>query len=116
LRDVVVPDTRRQGIDVSWCAARPRRCLVRPEQGLRHADAPPAHFDEAQAEQALWQEFRDYGTSINNALTKELRVHGGPSFQIFQVRVSRRIQGPLSRSLSAHAFSNLAFLYALDRR
>jgi hypothetical protein len=24
------------------------------EQGLRHADAPPTHFNEAQAEQALW--------------------------------------------------------------
>jgi hypothetical protein len=29
------------------------------ERGRRRADAPPAHFDEAQAEQALWQEFRN---------------------------------------------------------
>jgi hypothetical protein len=37
---------------------------------------PLAHFDEAQAEQALWQEFRDHGASINNSLTKALWVHG----------------------------------------
>jgi hypothetical protein len=40
--------------------------------------APPAHFDEAQAEQALWQEFQDYDTSINNTLTEALRIHEGP--------------------------------------
>jgi hypothetical protein len=52
-----------------------------------HAGAPPAHFDEAQAEQALWQEFRDHGASLNNALNEALRVHGGPLWRIFQVCV-----------------------------
>jgi hypothetical protein len=28
------------------------------EQELRRAGAPPAHFDEAQAEKVLWQEFK----------------------------------------------------------
>jgi cytochrome P450 len=37
---------------------------------------PHALLDEAQVEQALWQEFRDHGTSINNALTEALRLHG----------------------------------------
>jgi hypothetical protein len=35
----------------------PDVAVVHPEWGLRRADALPAHFDEAQAEQALWQEF-----------------------------------------------------------
>jgi hypothetical protein len=59
-------------------AVRPASDVVvaRPEQGRGHAGVPTAHFDEAQAEQALWQEFRDHGASINNALTEALRVHG----------------------------------------
>jgi hypothetical protein len=61
----------------------PDAAVAHPEHRLRYAGAPPAHFDEAQAEQALWQEFRDYGASINNALTEALRVHGGPLFWIF---------------------------------
>jgi hypothetical protein len=61
----------------------PDAAVVRPEQELRHAGAPVAHFDEAQAEQALWQEFQDYDAWINNALTEALRVHRGPSFRIF---------------------------------
>jgi hypothetical protein len=46
--------------------------VARPEQERGYAGAPPAHFDEAQDEQALWQEFRDQDTSINNALNKAL--------------------------------------------
>jgi hypothetical protein len=61
------------------------------EQGLRRTSAPPTHFYEARIEQALWQDFRDHGASINNALTEALRVHGGPSWRIFQVSVFRRI-------------------------
>jgi hypothetical protein len=90
--------------------------LVMWEQGLRGTDAPPGHFDEAQAEQALWQEFRDYGAWINNVLIEALRVHGGASFRIFQVCVSRRIRGPFSRSLFARVFPDLAFLRAPNRR
>jgi hypothetical protein len=36
---------------------------ARPEQ--EHADAPPAHFVEAQAEQGLWQELCDHDASLN---------------------------------------------------
>jgi hypothetical protein len=47
------------------------------EQGLRHPGVPHALFDEAQAEQAPWQEFRTHDASLNSALTETLRFHGG---------------------------------------
>jgi hypothetical protein len=55
------------------------------EQEREHADAPPAHFVEAQAEQGLWQELRDHGASLNRALNKALRIHIGPAWRLFQV-------------------------------
>jgi hypothetical protein len=58
-----------------------------PEQKREHACAAPAHFSEAQTEQTLWQEFRDHGTSLNNALNEALRIHAGPAWRVFQVRV-----------------------------
>jgi hypothetical protein len=59
---------------------------VRLEQEREPASVPPAYFNEAQAEQALWQEFRDHGSSLNNALSEALRIHAGPAWQIFKVR------------------------------
>jgi hypothetical protein len=50
-----------------------------------HADAPPAQFIEAQAEQGLWQELRDHDTSLNRALNEALRIHNGPVWRVFQV-------------------------------
>jgi hypothetical protein len=88
--------------------------VARPEQGRGHTGVPPAHLDEAQAEQALWQEFRDHGASINNALTEVLRVHGGPSWRIFQVGVLRWVRGALSHPLCVRAFSNSAFSRVLN--
>jgi hypothetical protein len=61
--------------------------VARPEQEREHACAPPTHFSEAQAEQALWQEFRDHGGSLNNMLNEALRIHAGPVWRVFQVRV-----------------------------
>jgi hypothetical protein len=55
----------------------------RPEQERERASAPPAHFASAQAEQALWQEFRDHDTSLNRALNEALRIHGGPAWRVF---------------------------------
>jgi hypothetical protein len=49
----------------------------------------PAHFDEAQDEQALWQEFRDHGASLNNTLNEALRIHRGPAWRVFQVHILR---------------------------
>jgi hypothetical protein len=56
---------------------------ARPEQERERVNAPPSHFSEAQAEQALWQEFRDHGSSLNRALNEALRIHGGPAWCIF---------------------------------
>jgi hypothetical protein len=69
----------------------PDPAVAHPEQGPRRADAAPTHFDEAQAEQVLWQEFHDHGVSINNALTEALRIHGGPSIWLFEVSALCRI-------------------------
>jgi hypothetical protein len=57
-----------------------------PEQGRERVNAPPAHFSEAQADQALWQEFCDHGSLLNQALNEALQIHGGPAWRIFQVR------------------------------
>jgi hypothetical protein len=58
---------------------------ARPEQEWERAITPPAHFVDSQAEQALWQEFRDYGASRNRTLNEALRIHSGPAWRIFQV-------------------------------
>jgi hypothetical protein len=73
----------------------PDVAVAHPEQGPRHADVPPAHFNEAQAKQALWQEFRDHVILINNALTEALQIHGGPSIRLFEVSVFQRTRGLL---------------------
>jgi hypothetical protein len=59
---------------------------ARPEQEQERVDAAPAHFADARAEQALWQEFRDHGASLNRALNKALRIHSSPAWRVFQVR------------------------------
>jgi hypothetical protein len=56
---------------------------ARPKQEWERVNAPPAHFSEAQAEQALWQEFREHGSSLNRALNEALRIHRGPAWHIF---------------------------------
>jgi hypothetical protein len=61
--------------------------VARSEQERGHTSAPPAHFNKAQAEQVLWREFRDQDASLNNALNEALRIHAGPVWQIFKVRV-----------------------------
>jgi hypothetical protein len=55
------------------------------EQGQDEADAPPAHFIDAQVEQGLWEELRDHGASLNRALNEALRIHSGPAWCAFQV-------------------------------
>jgi hypothetical protein len=66
--------------------------VVRPEQERGHASAPPTHFDEAQAEPAPWQEFQDHDASLNNTPNEALRIHGGPLWRAFQVRVFVRFE------------------------
>jgi hypothetical protein len=58
---------------------------ARLEQGQGEADAPPAHFVDAQAEQGLWEELRDHGASLNRALNEALWIHSGPAWRAFQV-------------------------------
>jgi hypothetical protein len=58
---------------------------TRPELEWERVNTPPAHFSEAHAEQALWQEFHDHSASLNRALNEALRVHGGPAWRVFQV-------------------------------
>jgi hypothetical protein len=58
---------------------------VRLEQGREEADAPPAHFVDAQAEQGLWEELHDHGASLNRALNEALPIHSGPAWRTFQV-------------------------------
>jgi hypothetical protein len=57
---------------------------ARPEEEEERVNAPPAHFSEAQAEQALWEEFRGHGASLNRALNEALWIHGGPAWRVFQ--------------------------------
>jgi hypothetical protein len=56
----VMPRQPTHGTEASSsCAGLPAPdvTVAHPEQELGHASAPSAHFDEAQAEPALWQEF-----------------------------------------------------------
>jgi hypothetical protein len=57
-----------------------------PERGRERVDAPSPHFADAHAEQELWEELRDHGTSLNRALNEALRIHGGPAWRVFRVR------------------------------
>jgi hypothetical protein len=77
------------------------------------AGAPPAYFNKAQAEQALWQEFRDHGASLNNALNEALRIHAGPAWKTFKVRAFGVELEVFSCRFRTHAFSDLAFSYVL---
>jgi hypothetical protein len=86
----VMPRHPAHGAEASSSRAAlpaPDGTVVRPEQEREHANVPPAHFSEAQAEQALWQEFHDHGASLNNALNEALRIHAGPAWRVLQIRV-----------------------------
>jgi hypothetical protein len=54
----------------------------------------------ARLEQELWQEFHDHNATLNNALNEALRIHAGPAWRVFQVRifcwVSEFFPSPLS--------------------
>jgi hypothetical protein len=69
----------------------------RSASGEGRVDGPPA-FADAQGEQELWGELRDYGAALNRTLNEALRIHGGPAWRVFQVR--RRCRFPSISSLS----------------
>jgi hypothetical protein len=58
--------------------------------GLRHgaeaSSSPPPHFADAQEEEELWEKLRDHGASLNRVLNEALRIQGGPTWRVFQVR------------------------------
>jgi hypothetical protein len=85
---------------------------MRLEQEREPASAPPAYFNEAQAEQALWQEFRDHRASLNNALNEALQIHAGPAWRVFKVRTLVAEFEIFPRCLCALAFSDSAFSHS----
>jgi hypothetical protein len=88
--DCVMPRCSTHGAEASssrGALPTPDVVVTRPEQGRGLAGVPPTHFDEAQAEQVPWQEFRDHDASLNNTLNEALWIHGGPTWRIFQVRI-----------------------------
>jgi hypothetical protein len=42
-------------------------------------------FADAQGEQELWGELRSHDATLDRALNEALRVHGGPTWRVFQV-------------------------------
>jgi hypothetical protein len=87
--DRMVAERPRYGAE----ASSSRACLpassgpgASPERGRQRVDAPPPHFADAQAEQELWEELCDHDASLNRALNEALRIHGGPTWCVFQVR------------------------------
>jgi hypothetical protein len=84
------------------------------EQEREHADAPPAHFIEAQTKQGLWQELRDHGASLNRALNEVLPIHSGPAWRVFQVSwVSWGFGDSFSCFFCIRVFLTLALLASL---
>jgi hypothetical protein len=82
----VMPRHPTHGVEASSSRAAlpsPDGAATCPEQWREHASASPAHFSEVQAEQALWQEFRDHNALLNNALNETLRIHAGPAWWVF---------------------------------
>jgi hypothetical protein len=57
----------------------------RSASGEGRVDGPSA-FADAQEEQELRGELRDHGAALNRALNEALRIHGGPTWRVFQVR------------------------------
>jgi hypothetical protein len=79
----VVPRRRTHGAEASLSRAglpALNTAVVGLEQEREPAGAPPAYFNEARADQALWQEFQDHGASLNNALNEALRIYAGPTW------------------------------------
>jgi hypothetical protein len=82
----VVPRQPTHGAEASSSPAvllAPDVAVARLEQERKPTSAPPAHSNDAQTEQALWQKLRDHGASHNNTLNEALRIHAGPAWQVF---------------------------------
>jgi hypothetical protein len=86
----------------------PDGAAARREQERDRASTPPTHFSEAQVEQALCQEFRDHGASLNNTLNEVLRIHVDPAWPVFQVRIFLLGFGVFSLTSSSCLFRTCA--------
>jgi hypothetical protein len=75
----MVAGDRGHGAEASYSHAG------RSAPGEGRVDGPPA-FADAKEEQELWGELRDHGAALNRALNEALRIHGGPTWRVFQVR------------------------------
>jgi hypothetical protein len=64
-------------------------------QEQERVDAPSPLFVDTQEEQQLWEELRGHGASLNRALNNALRIHGSPTWHVFQVRLRRSARLPL---------------------
>jgi hypothetical protein len=78
-RDGAEASSSRAGLPASGGPA------ASPGRGWERVDAPSPHLAHTEAEQELWEELRDHGTSLNRALNEALRIHGGPAWRVFQV-------------------------------
>jgi hypothetical protein len=85
-----------------------------PSPRVAEAAEEQAHFNEAQAELALWQEFRDHDTSLNSALNEALRIHAGLAWQIFKVRVLIIDFKVFPCRFCVRAFLDFAFFHTLS--
>jgi hypothetical protein len=83
--------------------------VVGLDQERESASAPLACFNEARAEQALWQEFRNHGALVNSALNEAPRIHASPTWQIFKVRALVVEFEIFPCRFRARAFSDPAF-------
>jgi hypothetical protein len=97
---------------------RPRchRGAPRAGAGARQHAAGP--LQRGLGQQALWQEFRDHSTLLNNALNEALWVHAGPAWQIFRVRVLIVEFEVFPCRFCTRAFPDFAFsctLFSIDR-
>jgi hypothetical protein len=76
---------------------------ARPEQEEERVNAPLAHFSEAQAERALWEEFRDHGASLNWVLNEarrgSWRRSGRPRWPLFRPNSSKTARPSREREL-----------------
>jgi hypothetical protein len=61
----------------------PRHPTHGVEASSSRAALPAPDGAAAHLEQELWQEFRDHGASLNNALNEALRIHTGPAWRVF---------------------------------
>jgi hypothetical protein len=86
--------------------------MARPEQEREHTITPPTHFNEARAEQVLWQEFRDHDASLNNTLNEALQIHGGSCVAFFLLNFG--VSSPLVSSTFVLLLTQ--FLSCLVRR